>query len=80
MPVPGLGSISAIIHMLAKGPDVARSKSLMRVLGTVLLSLRRMSGRRGIRLRPGFTSTAVLNQLEFGQRHRGPFTAGHGDV
>lgn len=39
MPFPGLGSISAIIHMLAKGPDVARSKSLMRVLGTVLLSL-----------------------------------------
>ena len=25
MPVPGLGSISAIIHMLAKGPDVTRS-------------------------------------------------------
>ncbi len=39
MPVPGLGSISAIIHMLAKGPDVARSKSLMRILGTILLSL-----------------------------------------
>ena len=39
MPVPGLGSISAIIHMLAKGPDVTRSISLMRVLGTVLLSL-----------------------------------------
>src|SRR6266436_8635817 len=39
MPVPGLGSISALIHMLAKGPDVARSKSLMRILGTVLLSL-----------------------------------------
>jgi len=39
MPVPGLGSISAIIHMLAKGPDVARSKSLMRVLGTILLSM-----------------------------------------
>src|SRR6266446_4236219 len=39
MPVPGLGSISAIIHMLAKGPDATRSKSLMRILGTVLLSL-----------------------------------------
>ncbi len=39
MPFSGLGSVSAIIHMLAKGPDVARSKSLMRVLGTVLLSL-----------------------------------------
>src|SRR5712692_11883529 len=39
MPVPGLGSISAIIHMLAKGPDATRSISLMRVLGTVLLSL-----------------------------------------
>src|SRR6266852_6057616 len=39
MPVPGLGSISAIIHMLAKGPDATRSKSLMRILGTVLLTL-----------------------------------------
>ena len=39
MPVPGLGSISAIIHMLAKGPDATRSTSLMRVLGTVLLTL-----------------------------------------
>ena len=39
MPFPGLGSISAIIHMLAKGPDVERSNNLMRVLGTVLLSL-----------------------------------------
>src|SRR5712671_712789 len=39
MPVPGLGSISAIIHMLAKGPDATRSKSLMRILGTVLLPL-----------------------------------------
>src|SRR6266849_1139858 len=39
MPVPGLGSISAIIHMLAKGPDATRSKSLMRILGAVLLSL-----------------------------------------
>ena len=39
MPFPGLGSISAIIHMLAKGPDGARSKNLMRVLGTVLFSL-----------------------------------------
>lgn len=39
MPVPGLGSISAIIHMLAKGPDAARSISLMRILGTILLTL-----------------------------------------
>jgi Peptidase family M48 len=39
MPFPGLGSISAIIHMLAKGPDAARSTNLMRVLGTILLSL-----------------------------------------
>jgi hypothetical protein len=39
MPVPGLGSISAIIHMLAKGPDATRSTTLMRVLGTVLLTL-----------------------------------------
>jgi len=39
MPVPGLGSISAIIHMLAKSSDATRSKSLMRVIGTVLLSL-----------------------------------------
>jgi hypothetical protein len=36
MPIPGLGSISAILHLLAKAPDVARS---VRVLGTVLLSL-----------------------------------------
>src|SRR4029077_7141627 len=39
MPFPGLGSISAIIHMLAKGPEAGRSKHLMRVIGTVLLSL-----------------------------------------
>ena len=39
MPVPGLGSISAIIHMLAKGPDIERAKSRMRVLGALLVSL-----------------------------------------
>jgi hypothetical protein len=39
MPFPGLGSISAIIHMLAKGPDVTRSINLMRVVGTILLFL-----------------------------------------
>lgn len=39
MPVPGIGSISAIIHMLAKGPETARSKHLMRVLVTILLAL-----------------------------------------
>ena len=39
MPFPGLGSISAIIHMLAKSPEATRSKHLMRVLGTTLLSL-----------------------------------------
>ena len=39
MPCPGLGSISAIIHMLAKGPEVARANTLMRILGTILLSL-----------------------------------------
>src|SRR6266849_7457527 len=39
MPVPGLGSISAIIHMLAKGPDATRSISLMRILGTVFPTL-----------------------------------------
>jgi hypothetical protein len=39
MPFPGLGSISAIIHVLAKGPDVTRSINLMRVVGTILLSL-----------------------------------------
>jgi hypothetical protein len=38
-PFPGIGSISATIHMLAKGPDIARSNDLMRVLGTVLLSM-----------------------------------------
>ncbi len=39
MPFPALGGISAIIHMLAKGPDVGRSIHLMRLLGTILLSL-----------------------------------------
>ena len=39
MPCPGLGSISAIIHMLAKGPEVSRANTLMRILGTILLSL-----------------------------------------
>jgi hypothetical protein len=39
MPFPGLGSISAIIHMLAKGPDVTRSINLMRIVGTILLFL-----------------------------------------
>ena len=39
MPVPGFGSISAIIHMLARGPDIVRSKSLMRVFGILLISL-----------------------------------------
>ena len=39
MPFPGLGSISAIIHMLAKGPDVTRSINLMRVVGTILVFL-----------------------------------------
>ena len=39
MPFPGIGSISAIIHMLAKGPDTERSKHLMRVIGTIILTL-----------------------------------------
>jgi hypothetical protein len=39
MPFPGIGSISAIIHMLAKGPEVARSKHLMRIIGTIILAL-----------------------------------------
>ena len=39
MPFPGIGSISAIIHMLAKGPEVARSKHIMRVIGTIILAL-----------------------------------------
>ncbi len=39
MPFPGIGSISAIIHMLAKGPKAARSNHLMRVIGTVILAL-----------------------------------------
>ena len=39
MPFPGLGSISAIIHMLAKGHDAVRSKHLMRVIGTIILAL-----------------------------------------
>ena len=39
MPFPGIGSISAIIHMLAKGPEAARSKHLMRVIGTIILAL-----------------------------------------
>ena len=39
MPFPGIGSISAIIHMLAKHPDVSRSKHLMRVMGPILLAL-----------------------------------------
>ena len=39
MPFPSIGSISAIIHMLAKGHDAARSKHLMRVIGTIILAL-----------------------------------------
>ena len=39
MPFPGIGSISAIIHMLAKGPEAARSNHLMRIIGTVILAL-----------------------------------------
>ncbi len=39
MPFPGIGSISAIIHMLAKGQGVARSKFPMRILGTIILAL-----------------------------------------
>jgi hypothetical protein len=39
MPVPGFGSISALIHLLAKGPDVARAKRRMGVLGAALISL-----------------------------------------
>jgi hypothetical protein len=39
MPFPGIGSISAIIHMLAKHPDVSRSKHFMRVMGPILLAL-----------------------------------------
>ena len=38
MPFPSIGSISAIIHLLAKGHD-ARSKHLMRVIGTIILAL-----------------------------------------
>jgi hypothetical protein len=39
MPIPGLGSISAIIHMLAKGPDIVRSKGLLCVLGALFISV-----------------------------------------
>jgi Peptidase family M48 len=39
MPFPSIGSISAIIHMLAKGHDAARSKHFMRVIGTIILAL-----------------------------------------
>jgi Peptidase family M48 len=39
MPFQGLGSVFAIIHMLAKGPSVTRSINLMRVVGTIFLSL-----------------------------------------
>jgi hypothetical protein len=39
MPFPGIGSISAIIHMLAKSSEAVRSKHLMRVIGTIILAL-----------------------------------------
>jgi Peptidase family M48 len=39
MPFPGIGSISAIIHMLAKGPEVVRSKHFMRLIGTIILAV-----------------------------------------
>ena len=39
MPFPGIGSISAIIHMLAKSNEAARSNHLMRVIGTIILAL-----------------------------------------
>lgn len=39
MPFPGIGSISAIIHMLAKGPEAVRSKHIMRLIGTIILAL-----------------------------------------
>ena len=39
MPFPSIGSISAIIHMLAKDHDAVRLKHLMRVIGTIILAL-----------------------------------------
>ena len=39
MPFPSIGSISAVIHLLAKDHDAVRLKHLMRVIGTIILAL-----------------------------------------
>ena len=59
--------------MLAKGPEATRSKHLMRLIGTIVLALLASLSVVQLRFRSGFAVALVVDQPEFGQRHRGPF-------